>query len=116
MLNGLIENFVCGDDLDIERTVTGIPSGQTLTQALLTIRTFEAGGAAVLTKTITPTISDNGLVTNGDTTATLVFTLSDTDTDTLSPGNYHYYWIDVITSAGKEYTAEKGRIKGEIGN
>ncbi|KKM65979.1 hypothetical protein LCGC14_1485870, partial [marine sediment metagenome] len=36
--NGEIKDFVAGDDLQITRTITNVPSGAVLTKAWLTIK------------------------------------------------------------------------------
>lgn len=115
--NSEIENFVVGDDLDIVRSISNIPTGQTVTEAVLTIKVFESGATALIEKTITAVLSDDGLIsdTGASGIAEVTFTLTDTDTALLSPGNWHYFDIQVTTSAGKIYTPEKGKIKGEIG-
>lgn len=112
-----IEDFVIGDDLDIVRSVANIPSGQTVTGAKLTIKTFESGTTTLLQKVITSVLSDDGIIsdTGGSGTAGITFILTADDTTLLSPGNWHYFDIQVTTSAGKVYTPEKGKIKGEIG-
>lgn len=106
-----IENFVIGDDLDIVRTVSAIPDGQTITEAWFTVRVFEAGGTNLVQKHITTTVNADGVIASNQ----LTFQLSKTDTALLPPANWCYYWIEIKTSANKEHTPEKGKIKGQIG-
>lgn len=114
--SGEINNFVVGDDLDIERTISNIPTGQTITKAWLTIKEIEAGSTAVLSKEITSVATSSGVIsdTGADTVGVVTFTLTAAETALFSAGNWLYYDIQVKTSGGKIYTPEKGRIKGEI--
>lgn len=115
-LDGIIDTFVAGENLNIERTVTGVPTGQTLTGATFTVKVIEAG-TYILQKTITDTLSASGAITDtgADGTAVIVFTLSHTDTDVIPPEVNCYYWIEVVTNLGHRYIPEKGRIKCEVG-
>lgn len=113
--SGEINNFVVGDDLDIERTISNIPTSQTITKAWLTVKETELG-TAVLTKEVTSVATSSGVIsdTGADTVGVVTFTLTAAETATLNPGNWLYYDIQVKTSGGKIYTPEKGRIRGEI--
>jgi hypothetical protein len=106
----LITGFAVGDDLDIVRTVTGVPSGQIITSAALTIKELEASETAKLVKTITSALTVSGFISGN----TLTFVLSGGDTNRLNPGNYEYFSVEVFTDAGKTYTPEKGRIKADL--
>jgi len=119
--DGVINLFVKGDDLDVIRTVTNIPTGQTVTQAWLTVKA-PGGGAdpGVFQKDIDTVddaaqghISDNGA---GDGTAVLKFYLTSTNTKLLTPGTEYDYDIQIKTSANKHYTPEIGKLscKAEV--
>ncbi len=101
--SGEINNFVGGDDLDIVRTITNLPSGQTITEALFTVKLSESGQTNLFQ--ITGTVAGTEIT----------FAVTNEHTALLNPGNWCYYDIQIETSAGKIYTPEKGRIKGEIG-
>lgn len=113
--DGQINLFVKGDDLDVIRTVTNIPAGQTVTQAWLTVKA--AGGGAdpgIFQKDIDSIedaaqghITDNG---SGDGTAVLKFYLTGTNTKLLTPGQSYDYDIQIKTSANKHYTPEIGKL------
>lgn len=104
--NVLITNFSVGDDLDIVRTVSNIPSGQLITNATLTIRELEASPTYIVRKTIVPTLTTSGYIENNQ----LTFVLTSGDTVLFWPENYIYYDIELRTSENKTYTPEKGRI------
>ena len=113
--NGIITNFVVGDDLDIERTVDNIPSGQTVDNAWFTVRFYERSSAIILQKQINTTLSDDGVI--GSTvsgSAVLTFTLSGGNTILFEPENNLHYDIQIATSADKIYTPEKGIVRGKI--
>jgi hypothetical protein len=113
-LNASIGGIVAGDDLDITRTVTAVPAGQTLTKAWLTFQLTPGGtdGSALLQKVIAPgAVAGQGQITDdgADGTGGLLFQLSGADTLGL-PIEYGVpYDIKVKTSAGKIYTVEQGK-------
>jgi hypothetical protein len=111
--NQAITGFAAGDDLDVTRTVTNIPTGQTLTKAWLTLKVnrFDADLAALLQKAITATsVGGVGQITNtgGSGTGALLFQLTNVDTLALPIGVDAPYDIKVLTSANKVYTVEQG--------
>lgn len=113
--SGVIDSFVVGDDLEIERNVSGIPTAQTITTAWLTIkRAFKhADSNAVIQKVITTTNDDTKgvILDNGASgTATIVFYLTPEETLLLNPYSSYVYDIQVETSAGKISTPEVGTI------
>jgi hypothetical protein len=117
LLDQRIEDIVVGDDVDVERVVTNVPSGQELSKAWLTIKTAEADldAAAVIQKAITSTpqagvgqITDTG---SGDTIGTIVFSLTAADTLLLGSTIVYYYDIQVKTDQAKVYTVEKGLLQ-----
>lgn len=113
--NAAISGFVVGDDIDIVRNVSGIPAGQSVDYAWLTVRFYERSTTHILQKTISGTANDHGSV--GATVsgvARVTFTLSGGDTMLLEPDNALFYDISIRTSANKIYTPEKGRITGSI--
>jgi hypothetical protein len=106
------EDFVAGDDLDVRRTVTGVPAGQTLTKAWLTFKTnrFDTDVNALLQKTITSAPTSSGQITDtgGSGTGVILFQLTNVETLALPIGIDTPYEIKVLTSASKVYTAEQG--------
>jgi len=108
--------ITAGDDFDIIRTVTNIPSGQTVSSATLTIVRYEGDSSAVIEKEITSTLNSAGQITDtgADTTGSFYFILTSVDTSLLKPGNTYYYDIEIITNASKKYTAETGTINVKI--
>lgn len=111
-----ITDFSVGDDIDIYRTVTNIPTGQVIESAVMEFRLFEADETPFLTKTISTTATLSGQITDtgADGTGEVVFTLQDTDTDNFTPGVWHYYSIKIETDAGKNFTPERGKIKANF--
>jgi hypothetical protein len=120
--NDKITNFVAGDDLEITRTISGVPAGSALTRAWLTIkgRPTDADADAVLQKVITVAdVPGTGQITDdGGTTgvAAVRFDLTAADTDRLTPVQIYYFDLQVETDAGKIYTPDMGTIvaRGQI--
>ena len=116
-LTETITNFVCGNDLEIRKTITGIPAGQTLTRAWFTVKLKESDPdlSAYIQKIVTITdvvgtghITDNGAT---DQIGEVRFDLLPTDTEDIHTRNF--FWdIKVKTSANKFYTPFKGTMKG----
>lgn len=116
----IIEGYVAGDDLDIERDVTDVDVTDPLTKAWLTIKTAASvlDAAATLQKVITSNsvpgtgqITEDGSESQGDGTATLVFQLTAANTAALGTAIRYHYDIQVKTSSGKIYTFEIGRLQ-----
>lgn len=110
--NASIAGIVAGNDLDVNRTVPGIPNGQTLAKAWLTFKSnLAAGDPGLLQKLILPgAVAGQGQITDvgGTGTAQLLFQLSKTDTAALPVDTPTPYDVTVLTSTGKVYTTEKG--------
>lgn len=111
-LNGTIPAIVAGDDLDITRSVTGIPATQTLAMAWLTFKSdLNVADPGLLQKVILPApVAGQGQITDvgASSTGALLFQLSGADTLALPINTRVAYDIKVKTSAGKIYTAEQG--------
>jgi len=110
-----ITGFVREDDLDVIRTVNGIPSGQALTDAYMTVKA--SGGSTIFQKHITTAaVAGQGQITDdgsGDGIAGVRFELvggPGQDTTQLTAGTAFNYDIQVNTGAGKRYTPETGTI------
>lgn len=123
-LNGLINSHIVGDDLlirrTIDRTLSGIPTGVTVTDAWFTVKmapliTDVDDTVNVLQKQITVTdvpgtgeIEDDG---TGDVDIVLRFDLKDEDTRLIGTSHCDYD-IQVKTDGGGIYTGERGEIWG----
>jgi hypothetical protein len=109
-----IDGFTAGDDLQIERDVTDVPTGQTVAQAWLAIKrkASDLDSAAVLLKPITTSVVPaNGYITNPSAgSAVLLFVLSGTETALLTEGVSYYYAIKVKTDQLIKKTIERGAI------
>jgi len=118
---GEIKDFVAGDDLQITRTITNVPSGAVLTKAWLTIkfRQDDADADAIIQKAITTSnVPGTGQITDdgaGDQSAAVRFDLTDTDTAKLHRGIKYWYDIQVLTDGGAVYTPEIGIITARQG-
>lgn len=118
VLNNVIAGVVQGDDLEVRRTVPGLPSGQTATEAWFTLKADPSAiDPGVLQKVITTSnnpgtgqIEKDGSVGNGNGVCELRFDLTAANTAALTAGLTYYYDVQVKTSAGKIYTAETGTI------
>lgn len=109
---------VRGNDLDITRTVSVIPTGQTVADAYLRVNA-PTGGTLVFEKHITPTIvSGQGQIEDtgsGDGIAIIRFEITKTNSLLMTGGTAttpinNPYGIEVRTSAGKVYEFEQGVI------
>jgi hypothetical protein len=110
-----ITNFAAGDDLSIERTITTVPSGQTMSTAWLTVKrsVSDTDVQAVFQKEITSAlVAGEGQIddTGADGTAHLIFYLAAADTVLLTPLSDYRYDIQVKLSGGGISTPEIGVI------
>lgn len=116
--DAIIDEFVAGDDLSVERTVTGVPATTTLTNAWFTVKRklTDADADAILQKIITSVSTSSGQIddTGADGTGHVIFLLVPADTVLLTPLSEYHYDIQVKTSAGKIYTPESGKIVAQI--
>lgn len=110
-LEDTINDLVVGDNYDIIRTVTNVPSGQYLTNGWLTIRENWWNATYVVQKHITAVLSSGGIISDtgeNDTIANVIYSLSSTDT-LLLHANYGYtYDLQVKTNENKYFTLETG--------
>jgi len=119
-LRGLISGVVSGDDLEITRTISNIPSGQTLGSAWFTVKEnpSDPDSDAKFQKVIgTANAVGTGQITDpgSDATGTVRFDLGTADTGGLDSSISYYYDIQLKTSGGKIYTPEKGRFVVSMG-
>lgn len=114
-LGATIANFVAGDNLSVERTITTIPSGITISGAWFTIKRkySDLDTVALVQKYITTTFQ-NGIGYIDDTGADgighLIFSLTPSDTVLLTPLSEYKYDIQVRLSSGQINTPESGVI------
>jgi hypothetical protein len=118
-LVAIIADHVRGNDLDVTRTVSVVPVGQTLTDAWMRVNA-PTGGTQLFEKAITPTlvagqgqIEDTGA---GDGVAIIRFEITATNSllttgGTAAAPTAHPYGIQVKTSGGKIYEFEQGSLK-----
>lgn len=113
--NGRIDDFVAGDDLEIERTISSIPEGISIDAAWFMVkRKFTDSDAnALISKDITVAnnanegwIEDNG--TDGD--GLIRFYISQAETALLTPLSEYQYSIKIRLDNGKVNTPEVGVI------
>lgn len=115
-LADIITGYVAGNDIDVTRTVTSVPAGQTLTLAWMTFKTNVGDvDPGLLQKAITPAsvagtgqITDTGTDTATGRQAVVFFQLTGANTLALPSGTNVHFDITVKTSAGKIYTASQG--------
>lgn len=109
-----IKDFTAGDDLEVQRTVTGVPTGQTVDKAWLTVKAAAADAdPGIFQKAITTTdVPGTGRITDAGSsgTATLRFDLTAANTALLTAGTEYFYDVQVKTSGGKIYTVESGKM------
>ena len=116
VFKAVIRKLVGGDDIEVKRTITSVPVGSTITKAWLTIKVAEGDAdPGLLQKVITSVfVAGKGQITDdgaGDQTAVLFFEIVPADATPIGIGVIRVYDIQVKTSTGKIYTAEKGSIE-----
>ena len=113
-LNGTINDFIQGDDLEIERTVSSIPDGVLIDTAWFTVkRKFSDSDAdAVISKEITSALDTDGQITDTgvDGTGVIVFNLSPDDTASLTALKQYVYSIKIRLNNSRVNTPEIGII------
>lgn len=112
-LTGTITGYVVGDNLEVRRTVTGLPAA--LAAAWLTIKRHarEADTAAVVKKIITTSnVPGTGHITTAggvDVDGGLRFDLTQEDTTALGAASW-VYDVQVKLTDGTVYTPEVGTV------
>jgi len=109
-----ITGFVAGDDLEIRRTVTGLPAAIDVAWLTVKLHHAQADGEARLQKRITTTnvpgtgwiVEAGGPGSDGD----LRFDLTPEDTTSLGVKKF-VHDIQIKLNDGKVYTIEKGTIQ-----
>ena len=118
-MSTIIEGYVAGDDLDIERDVTDVTPTDPLVKAWLTIKTSPSvlDASATIQKVITTSqvvgtgqIAQDGSVGNGDGVASLVMELTKADTALLGYAVRYVFDIQCKTNSGKIKTVDQGTI------
>jgi hypothetical protein len=119
---GKITGFVVGDALEVYRTITKIPEGETVAKAWLTVKLAVADddSEALFQKVITTTLDTvEGVIEDDGSSGTAIirFFLNSDDTSTLGnperdAGNF-VYDIQIKTSSGLLFTPEIGKIKAK---
>lgn len=107
-----------GDDFQLNRTVPDVPAGQALSQAWWTVKVSlsDPDSAAVWQKSINTSeqlgvgqILDAG----ASGVAKIRFDGSEAQSALLSPGVEYLYDIQLLSTAGKKKTIEKGTLVAE---
>lgn len=111
----IITDFAAGDDISVERTITTVPSGQTMTSAWFTVKrkVSDTDAQAIFQKAITSILSAGaGIIddTGIDGTGHLIFYLVADNTELLTPYSEYRYDIQVRLSGGGIATPEIGVI------
>lgn len=118
-MSTVIEGFISGDDLDIERDVLDVTVTDPLVKAWLTIKTAPSvPDPGSLQKIITTTqvagvghIAQDGSAGNGDGVGSLRFELTKTETATLGHAIRYHYDVQVKSASTKIKTVDSGRIQ-----
>ncbi len=105
---------VTRNDLTVQRTITGVPAGDTLASAWLTVKLNKTDAdPGIFQRAITSALTAAGQITDtgaGDTQGAVEFYLLPANTSLLTEGVGYHYDIQVRTTAGKTYTVEVGRV------
>ena len=111
-----ITGLVVGDNMDVIRTITGIPSGQVLTDGWLTIKENpdDPDEDAIIQKHITTDyVAGEGQITDDgetDQEGEAIFELTAANTALFQAGYRYHYDIQFKTDADKIGTLEIGTI------
>jgi hypothetical protein len=108
-------NPVRGDSFAVRRTVTGVPTGDSIVKAWLTVKgsIADLDNAAVLQKVIASVGSPDGQITdNGanDGTGEVLFLILSTDYSLIVATRTYQYDIQVRTALGVVATLEFGAV------
>ena len=119
-LQAVIDEHVRGNDLDVIRTVSIVPTGQTITDGWLRVNEITPAGTQVFEVHITPTlVAGSGQIEDtgaGDGIGLLRFEITHTNSllldanGTFAVPKAHPYAIQIKTSGGKIYEFEQGVI------
>lgn len=110
-----------GNDFDLDREYDDVPRGQAVASAWWTVKPLTAlyqsdptDASAVWKKTINATdaVGVGQIVASGagDGRAILHWEGTQTESLLLTPGVEYVYDIDVVSTAGKKYTQERGML------
>ena len=116
-LEGRIIDIVLGDDWEVTRTITNVPSGVTITRSYFTVKANESDldAAAIFQKDIDPVLDNTqGHITDtgADGTGAVTFYLQAADTVLMSANVPYFYDIQLVLSNNRLNTPEKGLISG----
>lgn len=108
-----IRNVIAGDNFQIVRAVSNLPSGESAVKAWFTVKTKfnQTDAGSELQKTISEDDTPGtGFIENSSPLAyaTLRFDIAGADWDTIVAGKLYRYDIKLKTSSGGIYTVENG--------
>ncbi len=116
--DGIINDFVAGDDLEIERAISSIPDGIEITTAWFMVKSrfTDTDDEALISKTITnANTADQGWIedvgTDGD--GLIRFYLTQAETAILTPLSEYQYSIKLSFDNDKVNTPERGVMIAE---
>lgn len=113
----LIGDFAAGDDVTLERAVTGVPAGSAIVYAYFTVKDApgDPDSAAMLRKRVSRVAAAAGQVTDdGSATGTGAVSVVLTPADSaLLAGAARPYDLSVVLTGGATYTAERGRVRAQ---
>lgn len=106
-----VTNLVRGDDFDFDLLVSDVPAGQTLVSGWLTVKRLEDDDTAIIEKNVGTTISNAGVIAVSGIYTRVLITADYISTALLRADTEYFYDIQVITSANRRKTIEKGTIQ-----
>lgn len=116
--DGRIDDFVAGDDLEVERTISSIPAGVLIQTAWFMVkRRFDDSDAiALISKTITASNTANvGWIEDSGTDGSglIRFYITQAETVLLTPFSEYQYSIKIKLDNNKVNTPERGVMIAE---
>lgn len=113
-LNNNLRPIVRGDTRKIQRTFTGLPSGETIAKAWLTVKTTpSASDPGLFQVEITTTLTSAGQITDATSTdgqIGMYFIISGTNSTLATGGAEYLYDIQVKTSTNTIHTLVMGTV------
>lgn len=112
--NNSLKPIVRGDTRKVERTFTGLPTGETIDKAWLTVKTTTSvSDPGLFQVEITTTATADGQITDASTSdgkIAMYFIISGTDSAAATGGAEYIYDIQVRTSTGTIHTLVMGTV------
>lgn len=113
-LDSIIDDLVVGNAYALTRTITAVPSGDTLARAWWTVKRseYDADADAIFQVEVTSTLAAAGQITDtgADNTGAVTLNATAAQTGKLIPKRIYAWDLQVLTTEGHVYTPESGSL------